>query len=436
MTYGGEGIYFLDKVRPGLWRLEVYPDAVPARDPFEPPCAAKVVTRAIYRAWPMTVALPDLGSSFTVQPRTAGNPKIERAEGGRFTVTPGVYELSAGGPVEIGSLPTSLGAIGFSEYHAPPPDWPPLSVETLSAPEYLTGRPAELTARVVDLAPPDSATLFIRPTAGGFYRGFGMRPAGGYTYAASVPASALREGPYEYVISVFRRGFVTTFPEGLHRQPWSWDYYGKASWKLDVVDPGTPLALFTPRTDAARLAFTRIGDAGRRGLFRLGMSPVTGRPVFHLDLLVDPSGWSPPDYTASLVIKSRIESRRETIAGAAALHLRLRGLGPRQVLHLTLREDDGTSWSAAVPVDSTWTEQSVPLGRFTIGKGVLLPQGFPGEWSYWVGPAAGRGGSADRPRLDRIERLQLSLRGEEGLKVTAGSYGVEVELVTLHFAPR
>ena len=37
VAYEGEGSYFLDKVRPGLWRLEVYPDAVPVRDPFEPP---------------------------------------------------------------------------------------------------------------------------------------------------------------------------------------------------------------------------------------------------------------------------------------------------------------------------------------------------------------------------------------------------------------
>src|SRR5207249_8610227 len=32
VSYEGEGIYFLDKVRPGVWRLEVYPDAVPVRD--------------------------------------------------------------------------------------------------------------------------------------------------------------------------------------------------------------------------------------------------------------------------------------------------------------------------------------------------------------------------------------------------------------------
>src|SRR5213596_1777050 len=63
VSYEGQGIYFLDKVRPGLWRLEIYPDAVPVPDPFEPPNPDKVVTRAISRRWPMTLALPDLGAS-------------------------------------------------------------------------------------------------------------------------------------------------------------------------------------------------------------------------------------------------------------------------------------------------------------------------------------------------------------------------------------
>jgi len=438
VAYEGEGIYFLDKVRAGLWRLEVYPDAVPVRDPFEPQSPGKIVTRAISRAWPMTVALRDLGASFTVQPITSGNPLIERAAHGRFRVTPGVYVLSAAGPVDAATLPAHIGALGFAEYRAPPPDSLPLSAQSLSASEYLTGRDAELVARVVDRTPPDSVRLFIRPLAGGFYRGFPMRAKDGYRYAASVPTGAggraVPEGPHEYVITVFLGDSSLTFPGALRQKPTDWDYHGRETWTLSVVGPRTPLALFTPRPDAARLAFTRIGDAGRRGLFRLGFSPVTGMPVFHFALPVDSSGWSPADYTASLVIKERIRSRQEAITGADGLHLRLRGLGPRQTLHVTLMEDDGTSWTSAVTVDSTWTERSLPLADFRIGRGVLLPQGFHGEWNYWVGPATGRGTSGDRPRLDRIERLQFSLRRGDVATVVAGSHGVEVEAVTLSFA--
>ena len=436
VTYDGEGVYFLDKVRAGVWRLEVYPDAVPVRDPFEPPNPEKVVTRAISRRWPMTLTLPDLGTSFWVQRIAPGGSAPERASAGRFSVTPGVYILGWATPIDVATLPGRVGQLGLAEYHAPRADTLAPSVQALGPPELLAGRDAELRASIVDGAPPDSATLFMRPTAGGFYRAFAMRPAGAYEYAATVPSAALREGPHEFVITLFRGDSGVTFPGSVRARPTDWDFYGRGSWKVDVVGAQTPLRLFTPRADAPRLTFTRIGDAGRRGLFRVALSPVTGEPVFHLELPVDANGWSPADYTASLVIEDRIRARRETIAGAEGVRLRLRGLGARQVLHVSLMEDDGTTWSAAVSVDSTWTEQTVPLTAFTAGRGVLLPQGFPSDWSYWVGPAAGRGTSADRPRLDHIERLQLSLRRETGVTVTPGSYGVEVEWVALVFNRR
>lgn len=431
VAYDGTGIYFLDKVRPGMWRLEVYPDAVPVSDPFELPSVDKIVTRAISRRWPMTITLPDLGPSFMVQPAGAGSPQT--ANTGRFTVSPGVYVLSRAGAVDLAQMPARIGQIGFKEYHAPPTDTIPLTVVSEAAPQYLAGRDAQIRARIVGLASPDSARLFVRRVPGGSYQQLSIWPIGGYEYTVSIPAAAVREGPHQFVITVFHGDSATTFPAGSRGKPTDWNYNDRASWRFDVVSAGTALRLFDPGNDAARLAFTRIGDAGRRGLFRVAISPATGQPVFHLELPVDTSGWSPPDYTASLVLTDRVAARRETINGATALRLRLRGLGARQTLHLTLMEDDGTSWTAPVVVDSTWSEQIVPLAKFTIGRGVLLPQGFPGEWNYWVGPADGRGGSADRPRLEHLERIQLSLRREGSLAVRPGGYGVEVEWVTLAF---
>lgn len=436
VTYEGGGIYFLDRVRPGVWRLEVYPDAVPVRDPFEAPNVDKIVTRAISRSWPMTVSLPDLGATFTVQAvGRSGGRAVARAEGGKFTVTPGVYVLSATGPVDTASLPKQLGHIGFAEIHLPDPEPLAPSVQSLAAPQYLAGRDVTLPVQVVDLLPPDSALVYIRPRASGFYRGFSLKPAGGYRYVALLPAASLREGPYEYVVTVFRGGSAWTLPDGVSGRPTDWDFKGFGGWGLDVVSADTPLRIFDPATDAARLAFTRIGDAGRRGLFRVAMSQATGQPVFHLELPVDTSGWSPADYSASLVIKDRIRARQETIAGGTLVRVRLRGLGPKQTLHVTLMEDDGTSWSAPVTTDSAWSEHSLPLTAFTPARGVLLPEGFPGEWNYWVGPAAGRGGNTDHPHLDRVERIQFSLRREEGVTLRPGSYGVEVEWVTLVLTP-
>jgi hypothetical protein len=427
VEYEGEGIYFLDRVRPGVWRLEVYPDAVPVRDPFEPPSPGKIVTRAISRSWPMTVSLPDLGGAFHVQPVNGGNARV--AAGGRFKVEPGVYVLSAEA-VDQASMPRHLGPLAFAEYHAPPVDTVPPVVESLSPIDVVAGRDVKLAAHVVDDLPADSVLLFIRRTAGDWYHRYPMQAARGYRYETTVPGDSLRPGPYEYVVVRYQHGTPTTFPGAQPQQPWDWNYTGAGTWKLNVVPEKSPVILFDPGTDANRLAFTRIGDAGRRGLFSVDFSPVTGHPVFRLRLPGGEGGSALADYTASLVIRDRILARGETITQASAVHLRVRGLGPRQALHVTLMEDDGTSWTVAVPVDSSWSEPEIPLADFKIGRGVLLPQGFPGQWNYWVGPAAGRGGSADRLRPEQVERLQLSLRPEAGGTVT-GSYGVEVEWVEL-----
>jgi hypothetical protein len=435
VRYEGEGIYFLDKVRDGVWRLEVYPDAVPVRDPFEAPNARKIVTRAISRSWPMTITLPDLGHSFAVQPLAAGTITHRSATGGRFVVSPGLYVLSRTGPVDVSTLPATLGALGFTEYHGPPPDTLPIAVQAQSAPTYVAGQDIAISATVVDHSPPDSVHLLVRPAVGGFYRSHPMQPTGAYTYAAIVPAG-LREGPHEFVITTFQQGSRITFPSAVPEQPWDWNYTGRATWGFHVVGPRSPIVLFEPAHDASRLHFTRIGDAGRRGLFRLGISDVTGRALFHLALPVDSSGWSPPDYTASLVIEDRIRARAETLRDANAVKLRVRGLGARQTMHLTLMEDDGTSWTTSVALDSAWRDLTLQLSAFSRGRGVLLPQGFPGQWSYWVGPASGRGGAGDRPRLERLERLQFSLRPEAGVTALADRYGVEIESVVLGFGGR
>jgi hypothetical protein len=435
VEYEGKGIYFLDRVRNGVWRLEVYPDAVPIADPFEPPNPGKIVTRVIARSWPMTIALPGLGKSFTVQPVTAGYDRTERASGGRFDVTPGVYVLSGTGPVSSSTLPRYVGDIGFAEYHAPPPDTVAPVVVSLTAPAFVAGRDAELRARVVDDVQPDSVVAFVRSTAGGFYRGFTMHRTGGYEYAASIPAGVLREGPHAFVVTLFHDESTLTFPARSRLQPRDWDYLDSDVWKVSVVGEKTALRIFDPATHAGSLAFTRIGDAGRRGLFRLSLSQLTGMPTFHFALPVDSSGWSPPDYTASLVIRDRVRARAPSVAAATELAVRLRGLGARQTLHVTLVEDDGTSWGAAIETDSGWSEKTIPLDSFRIVKSVKLPEGFPGEWNYWLEVAEGRGGSNDRPRPERMERLQLSLRRADSKPPTPDGYGVEVESITLGFRP-
>ncbi|HET6762240.1 MAG TPA: hypothetical protein VFH27_01180 [Longimicrobiaceae bacterium] len=433
VEYDGEGVYFLDRVRPGVWRLEVYPDAVDVEDPFRMQRGDKVVTRAIYCEHLMRVTLPALGAAFHVRGVAGGDSTTRRAADGRFTVRPGVYVLSAA-PVDLATMPARIANVGFTEFHAPRPDPLPARVVPLDvAPERVAGAATTIAARVVTDTPPDSVTLWLRRVGTGWFRPFPMRPESAYGYRAALPADALADGVYDYVISVAQGDSVVTFPEGVRRLPSSWDFSTTAAWRFTAVLARAPLRLLRPGDDAPRLAFSRIGDGYREGIFRIVASPATAEPALHFELPVAADGITPQDYTTSLEVLERIAGRGASVAAATGVRIRLRGVGTSQRLHVTLMERDGTPWTAAVTVDSTWTDVRVPLRDFHAGRAAMLPQGYPGTWNYWVGPAAGRGTPADAIRLPDIERLQLSLRPEPGTTPRPHTVGVEVEGVWLTF---
>jgi hypothetical protein len=429
VTYAGEGTYFLDRIRRGVWRLEVYPDAVPVRDPFEMPRVDKIVTRAIWRAWPMRVALPDLGPSFTVK-RIAGDtagPAATDATDGGFIVRPGVYLLGQSAAVGRSTLPAFVGALGMREYHAPRGDTLPVEVTVEGPAEYIAGGTIEIAARIVDATAPDSVVLSLRRRDQRVFRRYAMSSSGGYRFVASVPADSVGVGPFEYAITVVARGAATTFPERVRKRPWEWNYAGHELWQGAVVAQSTPVRLFSAREDMAALTFSRIGDGWRAGIYRLLTSPANGEPVFHFELPRF-NGRGPNDYTASRVVEDRIAARGDAVRQATNVHIRLRFGSRGDAVQLTLVERDGTSWSAEVRGDTAWTERTIRLADFASAKSAMLPEGFPGEWNYWVSAPTGRGGMEDRIRPAEIERVQLSLRPSG-----ARDPKVEIEWVMLGF---
>ena len=152
-----------------------------------------------------------------------------------------------------------------------------------------------------------------------------MRSTAGYDYTATLPADSIGVGPFDYVVTVVRRGVASTFPGGSAGRPWDWNFGGREFWHAAVVPVGTPIRLFTARDDVASLAFSRIGDGYREGVFRVLTSPANGEPVFHLELpRAGARGLA--DYTASVVVRDRIVARGETVRQATRLRIRVRGL--------------------------------------------------------------------------------------------------------------
>jgi len=411
VEYEGCGIYFLDRLGKGVWRLELYPDAVIVQDPFAQSLNYKTVSsRLVGRQWPMTIRLPDLGEAFKIRGLNAGNNFAGEARQGSFTVNPGVYLLAKDGPRETDGLPQRIGGIGLREFVCPQP--PDLPAQILPRAQVCFGRgqPLVIGADVIDSAPPESVTLHIRGAGSGVFRTFSMTATRGYRWETTVPSSAVTGTNIEYYI-------VAKTADGEVRFPAE----AEAVQTAELVASGDPLTLFSAESDTPLLVFTRIGDGVRHGIFQHRRAsdnePAALRLFFPLsyDRALE-------DYTASLGVKERMEERHMDVGKGKAILLKARSSEPGQQIYLTLVEADGTSWSKAVTLATNWQQQVLAIGDFKPARGVMLPLGFPGRWNYWLTPAKGRGGQGDKPRLEAVEHFQISFRPGGG----GGSPGSEI----------
>ena len=424
VNYPGKGIYFLDKIKDGTWRLEVYPDVVEVNDPFNMPSPGKVVRRLIRHAWPMKLSLSDLGKNFSVIPLNARNNYQTSSRDGEFFINPGVYILTADKNLEVKSLPDKIGYVKMNEFVCPEDQNLPMQVIVKTNPEYVLGQPIVLGADIYSPNFIDSATLFFKTNNARFFQAIPMKLKTGYSYEAEIPKSnMLIEGEITYCIVVNSDGQKVNFPSGLPISPSDWNYYGSDTWKSEMISSRVPLKLLIPDQDMNKLAFTRIGDNIRFGIFKTIMAGNTGNTAFHLELPLSYDHHL-DDYTLSLTIKNKIIAAKSLLNKANALMVYAKGISQKQDVYLTLVEKDGTSWSKKIILTPQWNEIRIPLSELKLSRGVMLPLGYPGRWKYWFEPAEGRGGVGDKIQLENIERLQLSIRPSTDFKgeADANSY--------------
>ncbi|HEX8356088.1 MAG TPA: cellulase family glycosylhydrolase, partial [Segetibacter sp.] len=120
VNYNGYGAYFLDKIAEGIWRLEIMPDAIHIKDPFDRASPRKEVTRIQWQVQPLVITLPDIGTDFNVTGFNVGNNYSATAHAGAIQISPGTYLLKSKETSGY-STPANarIGTIGLREFVAP-----------------------------------------------------------------------------------------------------------------------------------------------------------------------------------------------------------------------------------------------------------------------------------------------------------------------------
>jgi hypothetical protein len=442
VDYEGTGAYFLDKVRTGVWRLEVYPDEILVKDPFEQPQPDKVVSRLLYRTWPMELHLPDLGNEFFVTPVTVPADKsaaapaaVHRAANAQFSVDPGVWLLTANERIDHSTLPSHIARVGFAEYHVNERVAYPDLIQSLTPKEYTAGGPVEIRVRVADNALPDAVNLWIRAAgARSFEKAIPMSRSRGNDYVAVLAPNRLSPGLYEYAVSGKTGAHVVTFPGAARLQPDDWPFHTDSLWSFRITPAGRPMRILDPKQDYANLSFVRPGEQYRAPFFQIATGETADESALSLSL-PDLGKDTPERYAAALYIGDRVAARKSDAPRADSLDIKLAAAGgARKTLQVTLIETDGSAWSASAVAGKAWSTVTVSLADLRLSRSIHIPSPYPGLWDYWRESPARRGSDGDHIHMENVERLQLTVVPNSGDNAGDDAKGVAVESIRVRFA--
>lgn len=187
---GGSGAYYLDRVSPGLWRLQLYPDLFVVADPYSGTGETKVCL--LPGPVGLTVRLPDLGESFAVRAfdGQAAGDRLMRAERGAVALAPGDYLLTRS-RWRPSAARQRLAAEVAPRFVAPSVGVPAAPLVRAEVPsQWRAGCPVTLRA---EAALATNVTVRLA-SASGTVVSLAMRPAGGRAFEAEVPGAAFLPG--------------------------------------------------------------------------------------------------------------------------------------------------------------------------------------------------------------------------------------------------
>ena len=376
VQYEGTGVYWIDRLEEGVWRLEVMPDAVVASDPFAKPSLDKKVVQLISNAWNMALRIPDLGMRFSVTGLNEGNRRRDAVTDGIVAaLAPGVYLLQRNGvtPSRTWNRDTRWQNITLGEYVSVPSLEEGYIVRHQPWTCVDAGRDMTLTAVVAGPVQPDSVVVYTDKVS--FWSetnpSVKMRRVEGYTWQATVPAAELKEGTYRYNIVVFAGGRKQTFPAGTPKSPLDWDYTDYSYWQTDVQPADAPLLL--------------LDEASAVSSAELYVLPEWS------SVSVQPVQWALTDKLSARItfvpkkegetcflrryVKDDLQGRAERLAGCRTLCLHLKS-APRG-LQVGLITAMGYTYAAACPAADADGVVRIPLSKLKLTDTALLPLAYP-----------------------------------------------------------
>ena len=429
VQYSGTGAYFLDRLAAGIWRLEVLPDAVAIRDPFETASLKKPVTQILWNDQTLHLALADLGSHFSLHGLNEGNSVQSQASDGRVTVRPGTYLLiGEGKKAGAWTAQSMLGSLRLGEFVAPASTIIGPQVRHIPVPQASAGQPLIIRATITGVEPTDSVFLVVQHYYGRT-RLLPMRRLAYATVEASVPAELTYAGLLRYWIMLKKPGQQLSFPGGFTGSPRDWDYFSQEHWEVPLVATTTPLFLFRAATDKEQVEarglsprcwvdYVTTESTGATALRFVQAPPFPASAPVALATPTEPVACLRAFYGDKLI------GRLTDLAAFKSVVIKARA-SQTVGIKAVLVNKDAAAFAAPVSLTTGLSEVRITLNAFKPNDLLLSPRPYPGflPWQF-------RAASPSVLKLADTEVFQLLV---DAVPIPAGGNPVRVDIESVQF---
>ena len=419
VKYEGSGTYFLDKIEAGVWRMEVMPDAIFVRDPFEKASPKKEVTRIEWNENQMQILIPELGPDFNIKGLNKGNEFSAQANSSEFRIKPGTYLLSKSGK-KTSPEKYNNGVIMLNEFVAPKSTGNAIYLRHDPFNEVSAGKSVMIKATVVGLDS-GSVSLLINQL-GGRFRTVPMTRKGSNAYEAAIPDELLAPGMINYRIMIKSGDNYVVFPGSIEENPFAWDNYQFETWKTFVTSENSSLEIFNPTDDRS----FRTYPVWRRGFqTSYTSSEKPGQLILKLNA-TDLKGVDRVGFQYSFAEKlrgrmSEMESFRSVVIRAWTSN------DNPVVVKVTIVNSNAQSVSAIATITNKCEDIEIPLQNFKQSSSLLMPRPYPGflPLTFDGGPIKGKF------KMSEAEKIEITTAADFTNAEKEKPFGLEIESVYL-----
>ncbi|MBU2983838.1 glycoside hydrolase family 5 protein [Saccharophagus degradans] len=373
VNYNGSGAYFLDKVEPGIWRLEVYPDNQVIQDPYQNSSLRREVGRLYLNRNAMDITLPDLGKNFVVTPLTKSRinylPQTAyTASKNTIAVEPGIYLLSAKNTNTEKALTTQ-----DSAYYLPPIQSSKTTLYHLPQRAISVNDNYIFSAKIGTSSSVEKVELVIRYKSWRDFHSIAMQPDGKGNYSTKLPNDAMwqKPGPLEYAIAVTQAAGTTTFPGGVEGNPKDWNFVAEDGyWKMDLQPTGVPIDLFDAKLDENNLIYPKDGRTqqnytngqfGKGSALSLGLYDLEPNNINALSKVT--------------LTKNNALHYRDT-KGYNTLLIKIRATNQAEQLSIGVLDEHGLAYTHTLTIGTKWQYMMLPLSDLRSGI-TIFGQAYP-----------------------------------------------------------